>query len=30
MKYSSAIKNEIVKFTGKWVELEKVILSETS
>jgi hypothetical protein len=29
MKYYSAIKNnDIMKFAGKWMELEKIILSE--
>jgi hypothetical protein len=29
MKYYSAIKNkDIIKFSGKWMELEKIILSE--
>ena len=27
MEYYLAIKNEIMKFTGKWIELEKIILS---
>jgi hypothetical protein len=31
MKFSSAIKkNEILSFGGKWMELEKIILSEVS
>lgn len=27
MEYYSAVKNEIINFTGKWVELEKIILN---
>lgn len=30
MEYYSVFKNEIVKFTGKWMELEKLILSEVT
>ena len=31
MKYYSAIKNnDIMKFAGKWMELEKIILSEVT
>ena len=31
MEYYSAIKNEdIMKFTGKWMELENIILSEVT
>jgi hypothetical protein len=31
MKYYSAIKNEdILSFSGKWMELEKIILSEVT
>ena len=31
MKYYSAIKNEnILSFTGKWMELENIILSEVT
>jgi hypothetical protein len=31
MEYYSAIKNkDIIKFTGKWMELESVILSEVT
>ena len=31
MRYYSAIKNkDIVKFAGKWMELEKIILSEVT
>jgi hypothetical protein len=30
MKFYSAIKNEIVSFAGKWMELENIILSEVS
>jgi hypothetical protein len=28
MEFYSATKNEILSFTGKWVELENIILSE--
>jgi hypothetical protein len=27
--YSATKKNEILSFTGKWMELENIILSET-
>jgi hypothetical protein len=31
MEYYSAIKNsDIMKFVGKWMELEKIILSEVT
>jgi hypothetical protein len=30
MEYYSAIKNEFMKFLGKWIELEKIILSEVT
>jgi hypothetical protein len=31
MEYSSAIKNkDIMKFSGKWLELESIILSEVT
>ena len=31
MEYCSAVKNKyIIKFAGKWMELEKIILSEIS
>jgi hypothetical protein len=31
MKYYSAIKNnDLMKFTGKWLELENIILSEVT
>jgi hypothetical protein len=31
MEYYSAIKNsDLVKFTGKWMELENIILSEAT
>ena len=31
MEYYSAIKNnDIMKFAGKWMELEKIILSEVT
>jgi hypothetical protein len=31
MKYCSAIKNdEFIKFLGKWIELENIILSEVT
>ena len=31
MKYYSGIKNnDIMKFAGKWMELEKIILSEVT
>jgi hypothetical protein len=28
MEYYSAIKNNFIKFLGKWIELENIILSE--
>jgi hypothetical protein len=28
MEYYSAIKNIILSFTGKWMEMEKIMLSE--
>jgi hypothetical protein len=28
--YSATKKNEILSFTGKWIELENIILSEVS
>ena len=28
MEYYSAVKNDIMKFAGKWIELEKIILNE--
>jgi hypothetical protein len=28
--YSAVKKNEIISFAGKWMELEKIILSEVS
>ena len=30
MEYYSAVKNEFMKFLGKWVELENIILSEVT
>jgi hypothetical protein len=30
MEYYSAIKNEFMKFLGKWMELESIILSEVT
>jgi hypothetical protein len=30
MEYYSAIKNDFMKFTGKWTELENIILSEVT
>jgi hypothetical protein len=30
MEFYSAIKNEILSFAGKWMELENIILSEVS
>jgi hypothetical protein len=30
MKFYSAIKNELLSFSGKWVELEDIISSEVS
>jgi hypothetical protein len=30
MEYYSAIKNEFMKFLGKWLELEGIILSEVT
>jgi hypothetical protein len=30
MEFYSATKNEILSFTGKWVELENIVLSEVS
>jgi hypothetical protein len=30
IEFYSAIKNEILSFTGKWTELENIILSEVS
>jgi hypothetical protein len=30
MEFYSATKNEILSFTGKWTELENIILSEVS
>jgi hypothetical protein len=30
MEFYSATKNEILSFTGKWMELENIILSEVS
>jgi hypothetical protein len=30
MEYSSATKNEISSFTGKWMELESIMLIEVS
>jgi hypothetical protein len=30
MKFYSAMKNEILSFAGKWMELENIILSEVS
>jgi hypothetical protein len=30
MEFFSATKNEILSFTGKWMELENIILSEVS
>jgi hypothetical protein len=30
MEFYTATKNEILSFTGKWVELENIILSEAS
>jgi hypothetical protein len=30
MEYYSAIKNEIVSFVGKWMELEIIMLNEMS
>jgi hypothetical protein len=30
MEFYSAMKNEILSFTGKWMELENIILSEVS
>jgi hypothetical protein len=28
--YSSSLKNEFMKFTGKWMDLENIILSEVT
>jgi hypothetical protein len=30
MEFYSATKNEILSFTGKWMKLDKIILSEDS
>jgi hypothetical protein len=30
MEYYSVMKNEILSFAGKWMELENIILSEVS
>ena len=30
MEYYSAIKNDCMKFSGKWIELENIILSEVT
>jgi hypothetical protein len=30
MEYYSAIKNEFMKFLGKWIKLENIILSEVT
>jgi len=30
MEYYSAIKNDFMKFIGKWMELENIILSEAT
>jgi hypothetical protein len=30
IEFYSATKNEILSFTGKWMQLEKIILSEVS
>ena len=30
MEYYSSVKNNTVKFAGKWMELEKIILSEAT
>jgi hypothetical protein len=30
MEFNSAIKNEILSFAGRWMELENIILSEFS
>jgi len=30
MEYYSAIKNDFMKFTGKWMDLENIILSEVT
>jgi hypothetical protein len=30
MEFYSTIKNEILLFTGKWMELENILLSEVS
>jgi hypothetical protein len=30
MEFYSTTKNEILSFSGKWMELEKIILSEVS
>jgi hypothetical protein len=30
MEFYSAIKNEILSFAGKWMDLENIILSEVS
>jgi hypothetical protein len=30
MEFYSATKNEILSFSGKWMELENIILSEVS
>ena len=30
MKYYTAEKNDILKFAGKWMELENIILSEVT
>jgi hypothetical protein len=30
MEYSTIKKNEIMSFSGKWVELERIVLSEIS
>jgi hypothetical protein len=30
MEFYSAMKNEILSFAGKWMELENIILSEVS
>jgi hypothetical protein len=30
MEFYAAMKNEMLSFTGKWMELENIILSEVS
>jgi hypothetical protein len=30
IEYYSAIKNEFIRFLGKWMELENIILSEVT